>query len=94
MKLITSAIAYIMILLTLSAPAMALEIKGNVITLSDEQRMLCNIGGGCEVIPVFALGAAFHKMRQETYDQAFEAGANAGYTAGYTAGLKAAGNKI
>ena len=94
MKLTTSAAAYIMILLHLSTPAMAIEIKGNVITLSDAERMTCNTGGGCEVIHAYALGAAFYTLRQEVYDQAFEAGVNAGYTAGYTAGFKAASKKL
>ena len=94
MKLATFAVAYTMTLLTLIAPAMAIEIKGNVITLSDAERMTCNTGGGCEVIPAYALGAAFYKLRQEVHEQAFEAGVNAGYTAGYTAGFKAAGKKL
>lgn len=94
MKLITLITVYTLILLTLSAPAIAIETKGNVITLSDDEKRTCNTGGGCEVIPACALGAAFLKMRQETYDQAYEAGANAGYHSGYEAGFKAAGKKI
>lgn len=94
MKLTTFAIAYVMTLLTLIAPAMAIETKGNVITLTDEERLVCNAGGGCEVIPAFALGAAFLKLQKEVSEKAYEAGANAGYAAGYAAGLKAAGKTI
>jgi hypothetical protein len=62
------ALAGALIWLCVLAPAMALTINGNTITLTDAESRACVQGGGCLVMPAEYLQSELARLQQEAYD--------------------------
>jgi hypothetical protein len=55
---------YLVVLLAgalISSPLCAVEVKGNIVMLTDEDVMMCEDGGGCGVVTIDALREALQK---------------------------------
>jgi len=89
MKSIALLLAYTLILLNLNAPAMALQVSGKSVQLTDAEVRACQDGGGCHVITVMQLDAALDEAQHSAGRAGFEAGLKKGYAIGFEAGRKA-----
>jgi len=89
MKFIALLLAYTLILLNLNAPAMALQVMGKSVHLTDTEVRACQDGGGCHVITTMQLDAALDDAQHSAGHAGFEAGMKKGYAIGFEAGRKA-----
>lgn len=63
--------------LCILAPAQAITVSGNTLTLTDEEMQACAAGGGCVLAPVDAIKASIAQRQQEAFEVGVDAGAAA-----------------
>ena len=91
MKTVTACLAYVLLTLFLYAPAMAIQLRGNSYSLSDDEMRACQSGGGCVFITTAQLQLELHQLQEQAWADGARQGGRAGYAAGYEAGVRAKG---